>query len=535
MSSDPHGQPRPPLIPVIVIGVVLALLLTIAGTAAVVRTIQVGQLRDEVAAAQDDITRLEARLDDSGDGNASGGATDPDAVPEEAPDSGADDPLGGLLDGLLGGEGGDGLSGPVDSATIECLTPEDGGAPGGGLEGLLDGLLGEEDDQAAPQDPQEVVAEIADEVAAIRGLEFLTPVDAVFLDDDAIEARVGELFDEDYAPEDADIDARLLTALGVLDPGIDLGGLLRDMLASQVAGFYVPDTGELVVRSPGGADIAVTDRISLAHELDHALTDQHLDLPIDEDGPGGEDGAQAALAVIEGDATLLMNQWSLANLSFADQLGMLGNLGELQAAQQGLDAVPHYLGRQLLFPYTEGLSFACSAWKDTGWEAVDGLYQQPPTTTAQVLFPDRYAAGEGAAEVAAPTAPAGWEQREDDTFGAASLQWLFEAPGDDEGAALDDPRGRAAAWGGGRSVVWARGEDTAVGIGLVERPGSAAPPLCESVTAWYDAVVPDDTRAATGDTVRFAGEPQNAVIRCTGDQVRIGLAPDLQTAEAIAG
>jgi hypothetical protein len=428
--------------------------------------------------------------------------------------------LGGLLDGLLSGASGQ-LPG------VRCLTPG-----GGGLDGLLGGfgdLLGG-DRAATTGDPETVVATISEQVAELRELEFTGEVDVTFLDDDELAAELTTILDEALDPDDLADRTDVLVGLRAIPPDADLEQLSRELLETQVAGFYSPEDQRLVVRTPDGDDLRPIDRITLAHELEHALVDQAIGLPDLDDGTDA-DAALARLAVVEGDATLLMNLWTLEHLSLREQLGMATS-SDLTAQQAQLEAFPHHLGRELVFPYTAGLDLICDRWLEGGWAAVDAAYDQPPTTTAGVLFPER--ADEPAADAPSLSTPPGGTERFQDTFGAAPLAWLFEAPGGETAAALGEPMERAAAWAGGAVQLWDVAGAPVVGLTLTDRQ-AGDPALCSSVRDWYAAAAPETTRSGSGDEVRFVGGPSSAALRCDGPEIRLAVAPNLSTAAAVVG
>ncbi|GIU89385.1 MAG: hypothetical protein KatS3mg010_0484 [Acidimicrobiia bacterium] len=191
-----------------------------------------------------------------------------------------------------------------------------------------------------------------------------------------------------------------------------------------------------------------------------------------------------------------MSRFQLAAIDLADAFtSLLG--GDLGRQQRALEDAPPFLAAQLEFPYTEGLSFVCALQSAGGWDAVDAAYREPPTTTAQVLFPERYAAGEGAVAVDPPSGPRGdgWRHVRTTTFGAADLLLLFEDAG------LDDPRDRAGAWAGGTVAQYRDGDDVAVRIGLVQHED--ADDLCASMRDWA-ATVEDAAVTCAGDRVSVA-------------------------------
>ena len=469
-----------------------------------------------------------------GEGDGRQPTVPPSAAPggDDAPaagDPGGDalDDLGRMLDELLGDVGGIGGLGDLGdlggigepgSLSPECL--------GGGLGDVLGSML-DPDDLSGTLDEQ--VREIADRVEEQRQLRFETPVDPVLLPADEFDARIGELVEAEYAADTADLDARVLTLLGAVPTGTDLLALQADLLAGQVAGFYDPDTGEIVVRDDGDGRLDADEQLTLAHELDHALTDQALGLPdISTDGDG--DANIAATALVEGDATLLMQQYALAHVGLLEQLGQLSDPA-MRAAQEELQQVPPYLREELMFPYLTGLGYACRLHADSGWPAVDDAYGRLPSTTAEVMFEDR--AGTEPVDPDDPgPPPAPWTIARRDTIGAAQLSWLFGAPGGDEAAALPGADELASSWAGGELVLATRGDDSALGVALVDRSSDGT--LCAAMDEWYDRSFDGDTRRASGGDVTYEGSNATAVLRCSGNDVRLGIAPDGSTAAALA-
>jgi hypothetical protein len=440
-----------------------------------------------------------------------------------APSGDERDPLSALLDALGGGGAGELLGGAALGECAEAL----GGATEGGLSGLFGG------GGTPPTDAGALVRETAAAVEELRQLRFRRVPEPRYLPPEELRRRVAAEVEKELEPAAAAADARLLTALGALEPGADLRDLMRRALGEQVAGFYDPETEELVVRRPEAGGMDASSRLALAHELDHALADQVLGLPVDEGrpSPGAEDAALARLALVEGDATLAMQLYGLRHVSLAEQLGGLG--GAL-AAQQQLATLPHHLQRSLTFPYLQGLGLVCRLHATGGWKAVDQAYGDPPTTTAQVLFPDRYLGKEAAVDPRDPSPPGpGWRAGPKQAFGAAQLLWLLEAPGGDPGRALDEPRARAGGWAGGEVQAWADGDRTAVSLALRQRAGERA--LCATMADWYRAAFPGGREAAgAGEELAVDGTRQDAVVRCSGDDVRVGIGPDLVTARALA-
>jgi hypothetical protein len=376
--------------------------------------------------------------------------------------------------------------------------------------------------------------DVAVKVEEVRDLNFENIPEPTYLSLDALADRASG-YAESYPDAEAIVDSELLSSLGAVPAGSDLKDLTATALSEQVAGFYDTETKEIVVSGDPEVGLDSIEEVTLAHELEHALADQVLGLPIEEDFPqeGAEDSVLAATALVEGDATLTMSLYSVEGAYLAPTTAILG--AELAGAS-GLTALPHYLQRSMIFPYIEGLGFVCGLYMNGGWAKVNDAYANPPTTTAQVLFPERYADGEEAIDPrdSQPPGP-GWTLTDVQAFGAADLLFLFEAPGDDTANALEEPLARAAAWGGGEVQLWAwrDGEDYATAILLVQKEGEQG--LCDSVREWYRAAFPNDPQAQleAGERLATTIPTTSASLRCEGNEVRLGIGLDLSTARRL--
>jgi hypothetical protein len=306
---------------------------------------------------------------------------------------------------------------------------------------------------------QRELGELMVEAEEVRGLPFLSTPTVVILDEAEFTTRVADLIAEELDEEEMAIDSRYLALLGMLPEGTDLYGMFIDLYSEQVAGFYDGDELEMVVpASPDG--FTPLQRITVLHELVHALTDQHFDFNDDydvlsEDGNG--DDASALLALIEGDAQ---------RASFVYMEG-LSPLEAVQAATEAFriespvfDSVPTWMRSDLLFPYQEGLTFTDALIGSGGLAGVDEAYIDPPITTEQVLDFAKYTAAEGPRDLPPLTTELeGWEVHDEGSFGEWGLR-LIIGESLSSGAATQ----AAAGWGNDNYVIYSRGEDVAVVI-----------------------------------------------------------------------
>ncbi|HEU4480569.1 MAG TPA: hypothetical protein VFS18_01675, partial [Actinomycetota bacterium] len=379
-------------------------------------------------------------------------------------------------------------------------------------------------------DLEEEVDRMSERVERLRALEFEKDVTIDLARPDEVAERVQELQLENYGVRQRERDEQTLLALGAIPEGTDVEDLLED-LATGILGFYVPEDEELMVGS-GADDLTVNARLTLAHELEHALADQTFGLPLEDNVPGRElDASLAARALIEGDATLLTQHYAMTSVTTEEANDLLDDPA-LQAAIDAGERLPHAIRRASEFPYVQGLAFVCDLYGEGGWDAVDAAYEELPTTTAQIMFPERYRSGEGAIEPEPPgeVREEGWSLGDRSAFGAADLMLLFEAPGNDTDAALPSALTAASGWAGGTLHLWEGAGEVALGVSLVERENGDR--LCASMQTWYQRAFPnDDHLAGVGEEKLVSrGTQQDAVLRCSGATVRLGIGPDASIA-----
>jgi hypothetical protein len=249
-------------------------------------------------------------------------------------------------------------------------------------------ILCELDSEAVSQ-----MDEIEGQVRILRGLPQTRQVDREFLAQSQLRQRVIDDFLADFTQEEAFVDAHVLALLGLLERDFDLWNFYADLFTEQVAGFYDDEDEEMAVIC--GADFGGPERITFAHEYTHALQDQTYDL---EDGLGYNDDlceadserCAAIQALIEGDATLLEEQWLRTYATQEDLADLLEFITSFESPV--FDSAPQFLRQDLLFSYMSGLEFVKTLYLEGGWAAVDAAYLNPPLSTEQILHPERYPA-----------------------------------------------------------------------------------------------------------------------------------------------
>jgi len=215
-------------------------------------------------------------------------------------------------------------------------------------------------------------------------------------------------------------------------------------------------------------EFGLLDKIVFAHEYTHALQDQHFDLsslPLDLEG--NSDIALAALALVEGDAVLSMDNYMMENL---DLDALLAILQEAEEVDQGeLDSAPQFIQEELLFPYEAGLEFVSELDQ---WGGINAAYADLPESTEQIMHPEKYLERDSPQEVSMPDlAPAlgeEWSQLDSDTLGELYVGIYLDTYIADVAADT-----AAAGWDGDRYIYLKSTEGRKCSPGAP--PGTASP------------------------------------------------------------
>jgi len=301
--------------------------------------------------------------------------------------------------------------------------------------------------------------EIQMQVILERGLKPSEAVNRGIYTPEQLGARVTQDFEEDYSPEEAKIDAVVLSSFGLLNPDFDLYTFYIDLLSEQVAGFYDQETKEMVVVQ--GNNFGGPERLTYAHEYTHALQDQNYDiengLNYNEDACETETERCAAIqALVEGDASLTELNWFFAHGTPDDQAEIMEFYNNLDTPI--FDSAPEFITLDFTFPYQYGYTFVEHLYDIGGWGTVDRAYDEIPLSTEQIIHPERYP-DDKPIEVQLPELSdvlgAEWEELDRGTMGEW-YTYLILAKGLDQDARLSESEAENAAegWGGDAYVVY---------------------------------------------------------------------------------
>ena len=236
----------------------------------------------------------------------------------------------------------------------------------------------------------------------------------------------------------------------------------------------------------------------LAHELTHAIDDQHFDLDrLDDMAIACQDEPfEAALGVVEGSANHFATQ---VILRFPNP-----TTGSIPAGGD-TSGVPPMITELQAYPYTDGQRFVDAIADEGGTDAVDEALRSFPTTTEQVLHPAKYP-DEQPQDLDVPDfAPTFGEDWEDLDVMVVGELWLRVLLGLRLGEASASTA--AAGWDGGIYRAWSDGDDVAVAL----------------VTAWDTPAEASAFADALRGWVRD-GDGRGVVLDADGDRVVAGFA-----------
>ncbi|HEV3226566.1 MAG TPA: hypothetical protein VGZ52_07020 [Acidimicrobiales bacterium] len=324
----------------------------------------------------------------------------------------------------------------------------------------------------APQDVNAVILEIEQFVERERGLKYKQQVAVHLATESEFQAQLFKNFDKERASLIEE--GQVLTATRLLPDGSDVVADERSLLSIGVVGFYDPESKELFVR---GTATTPYVRQVLAHELTHALDDQWFDLNRPQLDNADDETGFAFSALAEGNARRIENAY-LASLSPADQTAAMDEEQQLVAQHPEVFSLPPILIALMQAPYDEGPSFVNALLRAGSQQRLDAAFTNAPTTSEQIINPQKFLAGEGAVPLPTPTADG--PAANQGVLGALLLrEMLFDSlgSGNQVNRAIDG-------WGGDRYVTWINGtgvclRDTFVG----DSPAETAQ-LVSALTTW---------------------------------------------------
>jgi hypothetical protein len=238
--------------------------------------------------------------------------------------------------------------------------------------------------------------EVLQRIVSLRQLQPKEAIKRAVRNRQQIRAAMLALAQDALSPVEWEAERKAMVQWGLLPPDFRLKQFVLDLLTEQAAGYYDPKQQTFFI-----ADWLpqLVQKPVMAHELVHALQDQHYNLQKNFDLVKDQaDLSLARKALVEGDAMAVMLLYLLEplGLTMADlpDMGTLlqGSTALLGDQFQVYTRAPLILRQQLLFPYVHGLAFVKAALTHGGWPGLQRVYQHPPVSTQQIMHPEKYLA-----------------------------------------------------------------------------------------------------------------------------------------------
>lgn len=373
-------------------------------------------------------------------------------------------------------------------------------------------------------------ASIEQTVSRIRGLPLKGDIPISYATREQLQADVEKELMEQYPAEKAESEEKVLKTMGLIGKDVDLMQEVEQLLGGGVVGYYDEKTKQLYVVSED-TEITPMNEITLAHEIAHALQDQHFDLSrlVVAGDSGNSDRDLAQISLAEGDATQVEEEYisrvmgpvDLAG-AVLDSLGVMGDMGP----------APPYLQDTLEFPYLSGANFVSYLLEGEGWEAVNEAYGRLPESTEQIIHPDRYVIGDVPVDVVipdlTPVIGPGWETGDEDVVGEFTVIEMLDTQ-------LVRARSLAAGegWGGGAYRLYQQGDGIVLVMVLtwdtLPDAGEFSSAMGESLEKRYAQ------KFGSEAPVRFLESPDGVwALGQHGKSVAVVAAPDKALAAAVA-
>ena len=344
----------------------------------------------------------------------------------------------------------------------------------------------------------------------LRKIPFLNEVKRDVTKRENLKAIILKELEEDMTPEEFRANEMAMKAFGLLPRDFNLKETLAQVYSEEVAAFYDPKTKTMhLIEEPKKAEPKKApgflerlfgkkaefdkdeNKTVIAHELTHALADQHYDLEaMDKAVKKDDDRSLALSALIEGEATLTMlgasmDDWDgtevikMPAASLDWTFSLMSSFMPMMGGGKTLRQSPPIISESMLFPYMKGVVFCAKLTNDGGWKAIDDAYRNIPQSTEQVLHPEKFRTNPDrpmTIDLGSLKPAEGWKELGRNVLGEMQLAVLLRKHGG---------KSAAAGWDGDRYAVFEGPKDR---LGLVW------------LTTWDSE---DDAREFTTAIVRY--------------------------------
>jgi len=386
---------------------------------------------------------------------------------------------------------------------------------------------------AEARSPGEDILKTADEilvrVSKLRGLEPTGPISKGVRTRQEITEFLNERVREERSEAELEAEGKALRLLGVFPEGLQYREFMLQLLTEQIGGYYDPQKKTLFL-----ADWLPVDQQKpvMAHELTHALQDQHFDLGrtmAADRRSQNDDRTLAHQAVFEGDGTAVMLDYlleptgktffQLPDLVFV----MRAQYTLLESQFKVLQQAPEFIKETLFFPYGYGGAFLQKLRAKQPWSAADALYKDLPESTEQILHPEKYFDRRDTPRAVVVPDPSshlgeGWRVTYRNVLGEFQLATLLRGGGNTE----DQARRAAAGWDGDQVLLVEGATSHFLILSTVWDSEQEAGEFFESIGNWLLKRFPQAARSDDSPAgYRMADTGRHHFLKRDGDTVRL--------------
>ncbi|MBI2989037.1 MAG: hypothetical protein HYY45_19920 [Deltaproteobacteria bacterium] len=246
--------------------------------------------------------------------------------------------------------------------------------------------------------------ELKQRISRIRGLPFQQEVSLETTSTEAIRATLEKSPCMENEKGNLQQKARVYARLGLLPDATDLPKALLDLRLSHQGAHHdsrrktillpsAPWKSGLTFLSPSPTAQEAVKQLLLAQALSHALQEQNFRWEEKITHASTEDLRLALRALRDGD-TLLTGLAHLTGDFKENRQKIINGLKGLSRLPAQIDKelfhLPRLLRQKVAFQYLKGSEFISWAYSLKGWEGVNSLFLHPPTSTRQILHPEKY-------------------------------------------------------------------------------------------------------------------------------------------------
>jgi hypothetical protein len=325
-----------------------------------------------------------------------------------------------------------------------------------------------------------------------RGVDFVSKPTVVALDDAAFVERFRQIVDEDARKNAKLYDevTGIFQAVGLLARDVSYLDAQKLLGEGGVLGYYDPESKELRVRA---GRLTPLVRTVIVHELTHALDDQLFDLNRPQYDTAEDEIGFGFVAVAEGNARRVENAYR-ETLSAGEKSSAAAEEQKLAlAGAPSLAKLTLALIQLELAPYDQGEKFVDAVLANGGEAALGRAFNDPPRTSEQVLYPDKYFSKEARRSVSPPSADG--TVFKSGVFGEITLRVIL---GSANSARVAETA--AAGWAGDWYVAWRDSNRVCVRADFVMDSTKDTNELRDALTKWAQNR-PSGKVANNGDAV----------------------------------